>query len=98
MSSKPHDPVFAAAIEQWRAVRAEFEDYRLSQYTAAEEACRGAMLNPLGRRLGKDAYDLFIGNMATANAYASAELREWWRENGRTDFATYASQRVDLYA
>lgn len=98
MSSKPHDPVFAAAIEQWRAVRAEFEDYRASQYAAAEEACRGAMLNARGRHAGRDAYDLFIGNMATAQAYASDELKEWWRNNGRTDFATYAAQRVDLYA
>lgn len=83
------------AAQQWHELRAEYEDYLEARYAQAEEACRGAMLNERGRRAGIESRSLFMGNHARAHAYASDELVEWWRENGRVPFSAYESMRTD---
>lgn len=88
------DPIVARALEARRVIRAEFEDYRLAEYLRAEEACRGAMLNARGRKAHVDPISLFMGNDARAQAYASDELKEWWRDVARATFEQYASWRA----
>lgn len=89
-----HDPFVAQALDARRQCRADFEDYRLAEYARAEDACRGALLNRRGRDAGLDALDLFMGNEARAQAYASDELKEWWRDNGRPTFQRWAEQNA----
>lgn len=86
------DPFFAYALQLRAECRAAFDDAKAAAYDAAAEACRGALLNERGRRAGVDAFDLFEGNDATAYAYASPELVEWWAEHGRPVFARFANQ------
>lgn len=86
-------PLFAQAIEQWRELRAEYEDHRVAAYLVAEEACRGAMLNARGRRAQIDALSLFMGTEARAHAYASPELIEHWATHPRVTFAQFERQR-----
>jgi len=86
------EPFFAYAMQARAEARAAFDDYKAAEYDRAAEACRGSLLNERGRRAGVDAFDLFEGNGATAKAYASPELLEWWAENGRPVFARFAEQ------
>lgn len=79
----------AHAIELRTQARLEFEDYRLAAYEQAAEACRDALLNERGRRAGIDPYSLFMGNEARAMAYASDELKEWWRSHRRPTFKRF---------
>lgn len=90
-------PFIRAALDLREIVRAEFEDYRWAEYEKASEFCRGALLNARGRRAGIDSYSLFMGNRSRAYAYASEELREWWEKHPRPVFASFESQRVQLY-
>lgn len=84
-------------IELYKQIRADFEEYRLSAYEAASEACRGRLLNDRGRRAGIDAWDLFIGNEARARAYASEELLEHWAAHPRVTVAAYERQVLDRH-
>jgi hypothetical protein len=86
--------IVADAIQTWRECRAEFEDYRLAEYERASEATRGRMLNRRGIQAGIDSYDLFIGNRATAYAYASEELQRYWSERPRMTYAAFEAQWV----
>jgi len=84
-------------IDIYKQIRAEFEDYRHAAYEAASEACRGRLLNERGRKAGKDAWDLFIGNEAHARAYASEELIEFWATHPRITVAAYERQSLDRH-
>lgn len=86
------DPFFAHAMALRAECRAAFDDAKAAAYDAAAEACRGRLLNVRGQRAGVDAFDLFEGNEATARAYASPELLEWWSQHGRPVFARFAEQ------
>lgn len=86
-----------AALELRAEVREAFEDYRLQAYMAAEEATNGYLLNQRGRRAQVDAYSLFMGNEARALAYASEELRDWWRDHPRPVFARYEREHLGEY-
>jgi hypothetical protein len=86
------DPFFEHAMAIRAGARAAFDDYKAAVYAEALEATRGAMLNDRGRRAGVDAFDLFEGNRATAHAYASPELVEWWSQHGRPVFAAFSAQ------
>jgi hypothetical protein len=95
MRRRMGSPVFAQAIEVWREIRDEFEDYRLSAYARAEHDCNGVMLNSRGKRQKVDAYSLFIGPRARAEAFASAELIEHWQKYPRPVFAPFERARLD---
>ena len=84
-------------LEIYKRIRAEFEEYRLAAYEAADEACRGHLLNERGRKAGKDAWDLFIGNETHARAYASEELLEFWGTHPRINVAEYERQSLDRH-
>lgn len=49
---------------------------------AAENATRGNLLSPAGKRAGVDPGTLFSGSAAAARKYASEELKRWWAESG----------------
>lgn len=57
-----------------REVRQEYEEFVFERYLAAEDHCRGHMLNARGRALNVDAFSLFSGNSKRAQAYGSEEL------------------------
>jgi hypothetical protein len=52
-------------------------------YLAAEAETRGHLLSPAGKRAGVTPRSLFDGPAARAHKYASEELRDFWRANGR---------------
>lgn len=57
------------------------EEYRLyleTEWTAAEAATKGNMLNKRGRAKGIDPRSLWTANERTRAAYASEELRLYW--------------------
>lgn len=83
---------FERALADWREARAAFDDYLLSAYEAAADACRDALVNAAGRAKGIDPMSLFMGNRARAYAYASEELIEFWDENPRMPFVEFEKQ------
>jgi len=87
--------VFGFARDTWRALRDEFETVRTAAYERAVDETNGALLNARGRAKGVDAWDLFIGPAARANAYASDELRDHWARHGRLTFAEFERQAFD---
>jgi hypothetical protein len=86
--------VFRHAAAAYAALRADYEELRMSAYLKAEEATRGALMNRLGHRRGIDPYSLFMGTEARAQCYASDELREWWRDHPRVTFADFERQML----
>lgn len=86
--------IIKAAFERRREVRAEYEDVLWAAYQAAETATNGRLLNRRGEAKGIDPMALFRSNQRFAEAYASEELREWWREHPRPTFAAYERQRA----
>lgn len=88
-------PIFMAAVAQWRGLRAEFELFRESAYAAAEHETKGNLLNARGKKAGIDPYSLFIGNEATALAYASEELIEHWSAHPRVNFEQFERQYTE---
>lgn len=87
--------IFRAAARQWATVRADFENYREGAYLRAETACNGVLLNSRGKRVGVNAYSLFIGPEVRAHAYASEELIEHWRRFPRMTFAQFEAETLD---
>lgn len=83
---------FERALADWREARAAFDDYLLSAYEAAADACRDALVNAAGRAKGIDPMSLFMGNRARAYAYASEELIEWWETHPRVPFVEFERQ------
>ena len=71
--------IMRAAFERWKEMRDEFELVRHAQYERAVAELRGELLSPRGRAEHVDPYSLFMGPASRARAYASEELREWWR-------------------
>ena len=59
--------------------RIGFETYVHRQYLAAEEACRGHLLNAAGRARGIDPWDFFrAGRRLSVERWGSEELRAWF--------------------
>lgn len=84
--------IFDAFLDDWRAIRDDYELHLQSAYLVAEEACRGKLLNRRGRRAGIDPLSLFLGPAVRAYAYASDELIEHWRSHPRVTFEQYEQQ------
>lgn len=81
--------IFTEAARLWGECRAEFEDYRESQYLDAIEATHGVLVNRAGRALGIDGVALFMGRRDRAERYASPELLDYWRATPRLSFAEF---------
>ena len=71
-------------MEQWREMRAAYDEYLYAAFEAAEEACSGRLLNERGEKAHIEPLSLFYGTRARAYAYASEELVAWWSDHPRT--------------
>lgn len=87
--------MFRDAIDRWRVIRAEFEDYREAAYAVAADATNGKLLNARGIAAGVDTWSLFIGPEQRALAYASEELVDHWRVHPRLTYAAFERQRIN---
>lgn len=85
-------PLLTDALAQWRECRDAYELHLLAQYAAADEACRGVLLNRRGLAAGISSESLFLGRAARAHAYASPELLEFWLHFPRVTFAEFERQ------
>jgi hypothetical protein len=78
----------------------EYTNYVMSQYDKALEDLNGVLLNEVGKAHSRATgnFDLemniFSGSATIARKYASEELLQWWRENGRE---TLGSFRYRMY-
>lgn len=72
--------------------RQMYTEYVYRQYLAAEDACRGYLLNKQAQAAGHDPMSLFSGPARIAHARASDELKEWWAANGRLTQAEFIEQ------
>ncbi|MGC5343653.1 phage minor capsid protein [Streptomyces sp. DT171] len=72
--------------------REMYTEYVYRQYLAAEEACRGYLLNKQAQAAGVDPMSLFSGPARIAHARASDELKEWWAQHGRLTQAEFIEQ------
>lgn len=96
---EPGSPVFAAARDQWRAIRQEYQLVLEATYARAEHDTAGVLLNRAGKEAHVDAMSLFMGPYQRVRKYASEELVEWFATNGRTTYADFERQYVeDLWA
>ncbi len=84
--------IFTSAVESWRECREAYAEHLEAQHTAAEQACRGVLLSRVGRAAGIAPESLFLGPLSRAEAYASDELREWWRTHPRLTYAAFERQ------
>lgn len=79
-------------------VAEEYWDYAQTQYQTALEELNGVLFNSkfhdLAREKGISEDSLFTGPFHVANKYASDELREWWRLNGRETQTSYRYQAL----
>lgn len=75
-----------------REARDLYDDYVYTQYLAAEEDCRGYLLNKKYETQAVSPESLFRGPARIAYARASDELKEWWTEHGRLTQAEFIQQ------
>lgn len=71
-----------------------YRDHVAEQYAAAERDTRGHMLNAAGRAAGVDPRSLFSGAAKRVRKYASAELRTWFYQHGRTTLVEYRALMI----
>ncbi|MEK6443560.1 hypothetical protein [Pseudonocardia sp. T1-2H] len=71
-----------------------YGDITRHRYEQAEDACRGHLLNAAGEAAHIDPYTLFHGPARNAVRYASEELVDWWRENGRKTWIEYKAEML----
>lgn len=79
-----------------REAREMYDEYVWEQVLAADEACRGVMLNARGKAKKVDVQSLFSGPAHIAYAYASEELKDWWAANGRLTVAEFIEQATGV--
>lgn len=68
---------------RWAVVYQEWYLWAYAQFLAAEDECRGYLLNKGGRSAGMDPWGLWTGSAAHAQRYASEELLEFWSAQPR---------------
>lgn len=75
-------------------LRQTYHDYQFERYMAAEDHCRGHMLNKRGRRLDIDPYQLMFGNSKQMMAYASDEYKAFiGMSGGHMSFNRFRAER-----
>ncbi|MGI5350217.1 phage minor capsid protein [Streptomyces sp. CA-250714] len=79
-----------------REARELYDEYVYAQYLAAEEDCRGYLLNKRAEMAGVDPISLFSGPARIAYARASDELKAWWAEHGRMTQAEFIEQATGI--
>lgn len=85
---------FQLAVEQYHAIRDEYEVVVISAYERAVEVTCGAMVNRRGEAKGISDWDLFTHNERYARAYASEELIEHWARHPRPTFGAFERQML----
>lgn len=88
-------PAILSALDQWREARASFEPVLEAQIEAADQACRGVLLNARAQRAGVTVRQMFLSPPQNAHAWASEELRDYWRDHPRTTFAAYEREHYE---
>jgi hypothetical protein len=88
--------IIKQAIDNWRALRQEYEYLLEAAYESALDATSGKMLNLRGQDAGIDPYSLLMGTEVRAMAYASPELVEHWVTHPRVTFQQYEIQMSAL--
>jgi hypothetical protein len=82
------------------AAKEQYDQYTMAQYQRALDDTNGVLLNKAGQEYARSTgprdleYQIFHGPWQVANKYASEELQQWWRENGRE---TMQSFRYGMY-
>lgn len=94
-NGKAHSAIFDRATRQRKQCRDDYQDALYTEYTRADEACRGRLLNREGERRGIDSESLFYGNQTRADKYASEELKDYWRAHPRTTFEEFEEQWIE---
>lgn len=84
--------IISDAFERRRQIRAEFDAYLEVRIAMAERDCRGYLLSKAGRRKGIQVLSLFYGPWSRVELYASEELEDWFRANGRLTYAEFEDQ------
>lgn len=87
--------IFDAAVEQYRACKAAFEDYRENAYRRALDDLGGHLLNREALAAGIDSWSLFIGSHQRADRWASEELRAWFATHGRLTYTEFERQYLE---
>lgn len=82
-------PIFQRAAREWAAMRSEYADYLEAHIAAAYEATNGVLLNARGKAARVSEERLFTASGATAAAYASEELRDFWATTPRMTVAQF---------
>lgn len=85
-------------------IRNDYKDEVYRNWNAAEDECRGELLNREGKALNDkyadrpdrqiDPLALFTGPEARARRWASDELKAWWDVNGRMTLDQYRQQVI----
>lgn len=75
--------------------REAYDTYTHAQFLQAEYECTGNLLNKKGHAKDVDPMTLFSGDYRRASAYASEELRTWFRNNGRMTYAAWRHAYFD---
>lgn len=77
--------IFERAVELSAEQRDEYRQLMDAELTAAEQACRGNVVNAGGLRDGWDSWTLWMSNPTTIQRYGTPELLEYLRDHPRTD-------------
>ncbi len=92
----------ARAAERRRQVAEEWYLAAYADYLAAEEECRGELVNRAGVEAGvPDGFALWSGPLDKALKWATEELIEWWRLHPRvtlTEYRRTRSKQEDAHA
>lgn len=77
---------------RWAAVYQQWYLWAHSQFIAAEDECRGNLVNKAGRADDIDPWELWTGSSAHARRYASEELLDFWEANPRLTVTEFREQ------
>ena len=69
--------------------REEYDSFVATNYVAAENDCRGVLLNRAGLAASVDPASLFCGAASRVRKYASEELRSWFGRHGRVTYGEW---------
>lgn len=84
----------ARRLSAEQSCREEYDCFLHVNYVAAEDECRGVLLNRDGVAAMIDPASLFTGPAARVKKYASEELRTWFGHHGRI---TYSEWKYDWF-
>lgn len=76
--------IFERAAELSAQQREEYRQLMDAELTAAEEACRGNLVNAAGRARGADSWTLWMSSPGMVKKYGTPELLEYLRDHPRT--------------